>query len=61
MAGEVGDLFAGRDVVQGDDAGVAGGGEEGAGWREGDGADGLDEAFGDERLHGWGRGRGNKY
>jgi len=43
VAGEVGDLFTRGDVVQGDDAGVARGGEEGAGRREGDGADGLDE------------------
>lgn len=44
VAREVSDLLAGRDGVEGDDAGVAGRGEEGAAGGEGDGADGLDEA-----------------
>lgn len=44
VAGERRDLFAGGDGVEGDEAGVAGCGEEGGCWGEGEGADGFYEA-----------------
>jgi hypothetical protein len=43
VAREVGHLLARRDVVEGDDAGVAAGCEQFGGRREGDAADGVDE------------------
>lgn len=44
VARQVGDLLAGADVVEGDDARVAGGSEELARGRKGQGAHGVDEA-----------------
>lgn len=44
--GQVADVLALLHVVEGDDARVAGGGEEGAVGRECDGADGLCETYG---------------
>ena len=45
MTREISHLFAGRDVVEGDDPRVSGGGEEFSAGGEGYGADGLHEAY----------------
>jgi hypothetical protein len=44
MAGEVGNLLAGADVIETDDPGVAGSGQKGVCRREGEGSHGFDES-----------------
>jgi hypothetical protein len=45
MAGEVGDLFAGTHVVEGDDTGIACCCEESGRWGEGDGSNCFNKPY----------------